>query len=94
MWLWRRLTNKMIKRALKFYALGVICLVLFFVMEHTSALSQLLEKTERVRIDWSFGFNVFIGLIRFSLVVSGISLLVLPTYFLLKKKYSKKNIHA
>jgi hypothetical protein len=68
------------------YALGITCLVLFFMMKNSTALNEFLDKAERTRADWKFGTFAIIGLIQYGLLTAGISIIGILTILLIRRK--------
>ena len=68
------------------YTIGIICIALFFLMKNSTELHKFLDKAERTRADWKFGAFTITGLIQYGLLTTGISIIVILTAFLIKKK--------
>lgn len=66
------------------YLIGILCLALYITMKNSPDLIEFLEKAKRARIDRSFGVIAIIGLIELTLLVTGISTLVINSAFLIK----------
>ncbi len=83
---------KRVFRIIGIYLIGVMCLVIYFVMRHSSSFNDFLQQAKRSRIDWSFGVYAMTGLIELTLLVIGISVLVITSILLIKSKYQSLNI--
>jgi len=73
-------------KSIYLYVIGFTALALYFVMKNSEKLNEFLYQTEQVRPDWKFGIFSIIGLIEYSLLIIGISIIVILSTLLLKKK--------
>lgn len=85
------MTNRNIK-IVKQYLVGLCYIVFFFLLENSSIIPYLLEKTNKLRYK---GFVTFIitGLIKYGLLFYGIIVIVILSFLLIKEKllqYDKK----
>ena len=83
----------MINRNLKIirhYIIGLCCIVIFYLLDNSSIISELVQKSDKLRYK---GFVTFIltGLIKYGLLCYGISVIVILSFFLIKEKISKYN---
>ena len=83
----------MINRNLKIirhYIIGLCCIVFFFLLDNSTIISDLVQKSNKLRYK---GFVTFMltGLIKYGLLFYGISAIVILSFFLIKEKISKYN---
>ncbi|TQI71122.1 hypothetical protein JM79_2048 [Gramella sp. Hel_I_59] len=66
------------------YLLSLICIFTFFILHNSKYLSSLIEKAKDFRTN---GFFIFLvsGLIEYGLLLTGIFIIIVLTYFLVKK---------
>ena len=74
------------QRALWGYVIGVSCLVLFELLQRSSAVADFMERAEQSREDSAFFFQVFAAIISYVLPTVGASAIIFTTYMLLFKK--------
>lgn len=68
------------------YGIGIACLMLFFLMKNSEQLNEFLKKAERSRPTWAFGTFAITGLIQYGLLTAGISIIIILTILLIRKK--------
>ena len=73
-------------RAIIWYFAGVASLVAFFAMKNSETIAEYLEKSSRVRLDWGFGVSAIVGLVQYSLLVLGVGIICILSFFLIKSK--------
>lgn len=80
--------NKAFK-ILGLYVLGILCLGLFFYIDNSQELSEFLEKADRFRTDWGFGFYTIIGLVKLVSLIAGIAIPLMLTIMIIRQKLRK-----
>lgn len=80
--------NKTFK-ILGLYVLGILCLGLFFYIDNSQELSEFLEKADRFRTDWGFGFYTMIGLVKLVSLIAGIAIPLMLTIMIIRQKLRK-----
>lgn len=69
-----------------FYIFSALCLALFFYIDNSSDLKEHLEKTDRFRTDWGFGFYAIIGIIKLASLIVGITIPIILTIMIIREK--------
>ena len=85
--------SKQLKRTSKIislYVIGLLCLGVFFYMDNSKELSDFLNKADRFRTDWGFGFYAIAGLIKMVSLISGV-LIPLVLTIMIKRQKLRKN---
>jgi hypothetical protein len=77
--------NKILK-IVGFYFLGIICLVLYFYIDNSNELSIFLQKADRVKVNWGFGFYAIVGLLKLTSLIAGLAIPIILTFMLLRQK--------
>jgi len=77
-------------RIIALYLTGLICLGLFFFIHCSNDLAEFLTDADQFRADWGFGFYVAIGVIKIVLLVAGITIPLVLTVLLLRRKWRDK----
>ncbi|MGB5982643.1 MAG: hypothetical protein WBG46_10925 [Nonlabens sp.] len=77
-------------KILKAYILGVFCIVCFVLLENSSLIPILIEKTKDSRYN---GFATFylIGLVKYGLLVAGMGVILIFTILLIWQEISTKS---
>lgn len=81
-----------VKRSVKIiriYVIGALCLLAYLWMDYSADLQEFLEKVERSRDDWKFGLLTIIGLVKFGLIVTALSIFGITSFLLIKKRMTK-----
>ena len=75
-------------KVVRYYIIGLCCIVIFYLLDNSNIISELQLKSDKLRYK---GFDTFLltGLIKYGLLVYGISAIVIPSFFLIKEKISK-----
>lgn len=68
--------------------ISLFCIVCYFLLENSNIISELVEKSNKLRYN---GFVTFIltGLFKYGLLVIGISIIIILSFLLIKEKTSK-----
>lgn len=80
--------NKKNLKIVRLYMISLFCIVCYFLLENSTIISELIEKSNKLRYK---GFVTFIltGLFKYGLLVIGISIIVILSFLLIKEKISK-----
>ena len=75
-------------KVVRYFIIGLCCIVIFYLLDNSNIISELQLKSDKLRYK---GFDTFLltGLIKYGLLVYGISAIVIPSFFLIKEKISK-----
>ena len=81
--------NKKVFKIIKLYAISLICIACYFLLENTNFLLELIEKFSKLRYS---GFPAFFisGLIKYGLLFVGIGIIIILNYLLIKEKIEKQ----
>ncbi len=63
-------------------------LTAYWLINNFVALSDFLEKTDRVMTHWAFGFYAIIGIVKFALLLVGIAIPITLTIMIIKNRKS------
>jgi len=77
-----------VTRIIIWYFAGVASLTAFFAMRNSETITEYLEKSNRVRVDWGFGVSAIVGLVQYSLLTFGVGIICILTFFLIKSRRS------
>ena len=80
--------NKRNLKIIKLYIISLFCIVFYFLLENSSIISELVQKSERGRYG-SFLTFFLTGLFKYGLLVIGISIILIMSFMLIKER--KKN---
>ena len=58
-------------------------------MDNSQELKEFLEKADRFRTDWGFGFYALIGLIKMASLVVGVAIPLMLTIMLIRQRMKK-----
>lgn len=77
--------NKYHLKIIRFYALGILCILAYFYLENASLIPELIETTGKSRYS---GFPTFFvtGLIKYGLLVYGVLSVVVVTVLLVRRR--------
>ena len=73
------------------YVLAIVFLYSYYWIETSSSVQEFVEKSKNGRIDWAFGIASVIGIAQFALLIAGISIIVILTFFLIKTRIKREN---
>jgi len=73
-----------------FYILGVLLIGLYLYMDSSAELWAFVEKADRVRTDAGFTMYVTVGIIQFTALVAGVTIIATLTFHLVKELLKKK----
>lgn len=76
-------------KILKHYIIGFSCIVFFYLIDNSSIIHELVQKSDKLRYK---GFDTFIltGFIKYGLLCYGIGVIVIFSFFLIKEKILNK----
>ncbi|AUC80748.1 hypothetical protein CW733_00805 [Lacinutrix sp. Bg11-31] len=80
--------NKRNLKIIKLYIISLFCIVFYFLLENSSIISELVQKSERGRYG-SFLTFFLTGLFKYGLLVIGISIILIMSFMLIRER--KKN---
>jgi len=77
--------NKKDLKVVRLYIISLICIVCYFLLENSTIISELVEKSNKLRYS---GFVTFLltGLLKFGLLVVGIGIFIILTFLLIKER--------
>ena len=76
-------------KIISLYVIGLLCLGLFIYIENSKELIDFLKKADRYRVDWGLGFYSIVGLIKMVSLISGVTILIVPTIMIIRNKIKK-----
>jgi hypothetical protein len=82
--------NKRTLKIVVMYLISFLCLVCFYYLETSSFLQDLMEESNS-SITNEFRENMVSGLLKYTLLVIGASILLMTSFILIKEKFSKDN---
>jgi hypothetical protein len=80
--------NKRNFKIIRFYIISIVCIVFYFLLENLDINSELVKASE----NWRYGsFPTFFlsGLIKYGLLVVGVSIIVITSILLIKERFKK-----
>ncbi|TYA66026.1 hypothetical protein FUA24_24275 [Seonamhaeicola marinus] len=80
--------NKKNFKIFRLYLIGLLCIVIFTILESSSIIPELVEKSNNDRYN---GFLTFIltGFFKYGILIIGISIVTILSFFLIKNKFAK-----
>ena len=80
--------NKKNFKIVRLYAISLLCIVCYFLLENSTIISELVQKSEKGRYG---GFLTFFltGLFKYGLLVVGISIIIIMSFLLIREKNKK-----
>jgi hypothetical protein len=84
-----KLRNKKNLKIVRLYVISLLCIVCYFLLENSNIISRLVEKSEKGRYG---GFPTFFltGLFKYGLLIIGISIIIVMSYFLIRERTKKR----
>jgi hypothetical protein len=81
--------NKRNLKIVRLYIISLLCIAFYFYLEISSIISELVEFSNRLRYN-GFGTFFLTGLLKYGLLIIGISMIIITTFMLIKEKVRKK----
>lgn len=81
--------NKRKLKIIKQYAISLICIILYFLLENSNIIAELVHKSEGGRYG-SFPTFFLTGLFKYGLLVIGIGTFIILTFLLIKRQNKKQ----
>jgi hypothetical protein len=80
--------NKRNYKIVRLYLIALICIAFYFFLENSVVITNLVEKMSDFRYR---GFATFLltGLLKYGLLVIGISIIIILTFLLIREKTKK-----
>ena len=77
--------NKGNLKIIRLYIISLICIVCYFLLENSNIISELVEKSNKLRYN---GFVTFLltGLLKYGLLIIGIGITIILTFILIREK--------
>ena len=75
-------------KAIGFYGLSLIFLTIYWYLDNSADVNELIQKADETKATWSFGFIITFGLIKYGLLILGFGMPPILTMVLIKKKKS------
>ena len=77
--------NKRNYKIVRLYVISLICVIIYFFLENSNIIPNLVEKMSDFRYS---GFATFLitGLLKYGLLVIGISIIIILTFLLIREK--------
>lgn len=75
-------------RIIRLYIISLFCIVVYFLLENSSIISELVQKSEEGRYG---GFPTFFltGLFKYGLLIIGIGIIIILSFLLVKRRSKK-----
>jgi len=77
--------NKRYLKIVRLYAIGLVCIVFYFLLENSNIIAELVQKTERGRYG-SFPTFFLTGFLKYGLLTIGISVIIIISVLLIRRK--------
>ncbi|MCM4166064.1 hypothetical protein DHC50_20910 [Arenibacter sp. A80] len=77
--------NKRNLKIIKIYIISLFCIVLYFLLENSSIITELVQKSEKGRYG-SFLTFFLTGLFKYGLLVIGISIILIMSFMLIRER--------
>ena len=80
--------NKRNLKIIRLYIISLVCIVCYFLLENSNIISELVKISEK----WRYGgFPTFFlsGLIKYGLLIVGISIIIIMNFLLIKERFKK-----
>jgi len=61
-------------KAIGFYGLSLIFLITYWYLNNSSDVDELIDKADKTKATWSFGFIVTFGLVKYGLLILGLGI--------------------
>lgn len=84
--------NKKNAKILKLYIVSFLCIVCYFLLENSTIIPELVEKSNKHRYG-SFATFFILALLKYGLLVVGIALILILSFFIIKEKTINKKTH-
>ncbi len=82
--------NKRNLKIIKLYIISLFCIVFYFLLENSSIIPELVQKSERGRYG-SFLTFFLTGLFKYGLLVIGIGIILIMSFMLIRER--KKHLN-
>ena len=77
--------NKRSLRILGLYAIGLICIVCYFLLENSNIIQELIEKLNKLKYN-EFSAFFMSGLFKYGLLVVGIGIIIILSFLLIRER--------
>ncbi len=77
--------NKRNLRIARLYAISLLCIVFYFLLENSNIIAELVQKSERCRYG-SFPAFFLTGLFKYGLLTIGISIIIIASFLLIRER--------
>ena len=76
-------------KIVRLYIIGLICIVCYFLLENSTIIYELVEKSNKLRYS---GFVTFLltGLLKYGLLIVGIGIIIILTFLLIREGTKKR----
>ena len=78
--------NKQYLKTLGLYIISIFCIITYFLLSNSESIVKFNQKADNYRIDYGFLFFILTGFVKYGLLLIGISIPIILTFLLLKKK--------
>ena len=75
--------NKRNLRIARLYAISLLCIVFYFLLENSNIIAELVQKSKRGRYG-SFPAFFLTGLFKYGLLTIGISIIIIASFLLIR----------
>ena len=77
--------NKKKLKFIKLYIISLLCITSYFLLENSSIITELIEKSDKLRYKGFVTF-ILIGLLKYGLLVIGIGIIIILSILFLREK--------
>ena len=77
--------NKRNLKIVRLYAISLLCIIFYFLLENSNIIAELVQKSERGRYG-SFPTLFLTGLFKYGLLVVGVGIFIILSFLLIKEK--------
>jgi len=82
--------NKRNSKIVKLYAISLLCIVFYFLLENSNIIAELVQKSEGGRYG-SFPTFFLTGLFKYGLFFVGVGIFIILSFFLIKERLVRKS---
>lgn len=82
--------NKKNVKIAKLYIVSFLCIVCYFLLENSTIIPELIEKSKEFRYG-DLETLLLLALLKYGLLVVGIALILILSFFIIKEKTTNKN---
>ena len=80
--------NKRNLKIARLYAISLLCIAFYFLLENSNIIAELVQKSERGRYG-SFPTFFLTGLFKYGLLIIGISIIIIASFLLIRERTKK-----